>query len=569
MTVDRADARRLHAIDVAARSGDTAAWIDAVIDRYRGLLRRQVADDELAACRRQVLDRSDTLRAASRSRLGRLWAGQQLDGVFGELLRDVLARAHPDPSEVFQLNEAAKARMLLDALDGNWVQPRRDVAEQLARAEREAMAYAADVQGGTVWDEIRLTSEIALGRSRSRLDELERRYSEAAAGFTGSTPVAALSDVRAQLRPGELVLEFVIPHHPLHPAFGVWALVIGDGDTELVPLVTDPLSGSSGFVGRLTVDDRAPIDASPLGDAIIALRSAVQGENSGQAEATLRQLYSLLFDPLAEAGVSIAGYRQLTIVPHRVLHPVPFAALRDANGIGLGEHAAVNIVPSASVWSRLIARQRPLVRRFIAFANPTFDDPALKPLPGAEREADVAAGGMARAGFSVDVRARAHASEAALVASASGNGIVYFATHGSTPDAGAIDTHGIVLAAADGYDGHVTANEVRLLDLAATWTVVLSVCDSGLYRFGPGDEPLGLMPALLAAGADNVVATLWELDDSVGRRMMTQMMKRIIGEGPAAALQSVAVDEARSGGVPIRDWSAYVAVGSGYPPIVE
>jgi len=165
----------------------------------------------------------------------------------------------------------------------------------------------------------------------------------------------------------------------------------------------------------------------------------------------------------------------------------------------------------------------------------------------------------------VDVRARGLASEEALTNHAAEAGVLYFATHGSHPDGAALDLHGVHLTPTKDYDGLVTAFEIRRLDLSSTWTAVLSVCDGGLYRFGPGDEPLGLVPALFAAGVVNVVSTLWPLDDAAGRDLMVEMMDRLIDDGPAAALRAAALDYSQAGDVSVRDWAAFVVVGVGGP----
>jgi CHAT domain-containing protein len=563
MADDRADARRLHAIRVTEQAGDTTAWISAVIDRYTTRRARGATEDELRTDRATVLARADMLRGAARSRLGRLWSGQQLDHAFGVLLRDVLTNTDPDPSEVFALAESCKARMLLDSLAGHWVEPDRELGARLSELEREAMRYGDESLGGLTWDELRLGSELALG-SRESLDALEHVYSEAGVGFQGVAPIVPVDEIVDGLSASELLIEFVIPHHPLHPAVGVWAVVIARDGARLIPVLTDPMS-DSGFVGRITTDDHAPVDFSRLGEAIVTLRSSVQEDHDdARVGAVLRALHDVLITPLAEHGVTLDGWDRVTVVPHRMLHPVPFAALTDANGRRLVDRASISVAPSASAWSVVRRGQRQLKRHFVALANPTLAD--MDPLPYAEREVDEVSGRLSRNGFTVDVRARAQASESALNAHAAEAGILYLATHGNRPDGDALDMHGVHLSASDGLDGVITASEIRRLDLSAAWTVVLSVCDGALYRFGPGDEPLGLVPALLVAGASNVVGTLWPIDDTAGRDLMVRMMSRLVELGPAGALRAAEVDYSVQSDASVRDWAAYVVVGVGGPP---
>ena len=100
------------------------------------------------------------------------------------------------------------------------------------------------------------------------------------------------------------------------------------------------------------------------------------------------------------------------------------------------------------------------------------------------------------------------------------------------------------------------------MDLSAAELVVLSICDGGMYRFGPGDEPYGLLSALLAAGARNIVGPAWSIEDTQGRLLITEFYERLMAEGPAEALRRAVVSRMRAG-VEIRDWAGFVLFGAG------
>src|SRR5262249_48674437 len=172
---------------------------------------------------------------------------------------------------------------------------------------------------------------------------------------------------------------------------------------------------------RRTAVVRIPGDQQSLATRIRELRSAIAkraplaGVRS-QAEA----LYDRLLGPARE---QIAGDR-LLIVPHGVLHYLPFAALRSPAHRWLVEEFALATLPSASVL------------RYIADKRPGGDEPALVvgnpdvgaglALPWAEREARM----VARYEPGATVLVRGDATEAKVKALLGSAGLVHFATHG-------------------------------------------------------------------------------------------------------------------------------------------
>jgi len=90
----------------------------------------------------------------------------------------------------------------------------------------------------------------------------------------------------------------------------------------------------------------------------------------------------------------------------------------------------------------------------------------------------------------------------------------------------------------DSDDGILTALEVAQLDLHGTELVVLSACDSAIGEVQNGDGVYGLRRALILAGAQTQVTSLWKVSDDATRTLMVDFYRRLLtGEGRSEALR--------------------------------
>jgi CHAT domain-containing protein len=92
-------------------------------------------------------------------------------------------------------------------------------------------------------------------------------------------------------------------------------------------------------------------------------------------------------------------------------------------------------------------------------------------------------------------------------------------------------------------DGILTALEATGLNLWGTKLVTLSACDTGLGEVKNGEGVYGLRRALVLAGAETLVMSLWPVSDYITRELMTNYYKNLKqGMGRGAALRQVQLE---------------------------
>ena len=111
----------------------------------------------------------------------------------------------------------------------------------------------------------------------------------------------------------------------------------------------------------------------------------------------------------------------------------------------------------------------------------------------------------------------------------------------------------------------MTALELAGLNLWGTELVVLSACDTGRGDVKLGQGVYGLRRALVVAGAETVVMSLWKVNDDTTRELMEAYYRQLLaGQGRATALRE-AMRSLRLTQAHPHYWAPFLALGSDAP----
>ncbi|MGK4584904.1 CHAT domain-containing protein [Kitasatospora sp. HPMI-4] len=386
-------------------------------------------------------------------------------------------------------------------------------------SEDEALKYFDESRGDEILDRlVRLSAgkdnaRALLSADAAKGRELVRRMAESG-GRPGRASVEDLSTVDPELA---LFREEVDPWYG-----GIRALLAAR------ELPADPRTGEDATTspGRFLIeyhiaDDTAvvfgcgPDDTVPRATSVPitrdrfreAVRRWFGGDGDGVGprgadRGVWLEMMAPLVAPISEW--TVPG-QPIVVIPHDALHGVPLHAV-PVQGMPLGLRNPLSYAPSATVLCHIAAR---------ATTTPsTGAGPALvvdasghdRSLVFAREQARTAAealSGDRTVTLLPDAPSRGDVLRA--LRRSGGPGIVHIAGHG-TFDAQQPMMSGIPLGGRS-----LTARDIARLELRCT-LVTVGACSSGVALRRPGDELIGLARALLIAGADALLVSLWRVD---------------------------------------------------------
>jgi CHAT domain-containing protein/TolA-binding protein len=264
---------------------------------------------------------------------------------------------------------------------------------------------------------------------------------------------------------------------------------------------------------------------------------------SGNAyRATMAHLSSLYAELIAPVRQQLSA-RHLVIVPHGILHYLPFQALHDGESF-LMDCYDISFAPSAAVYALCHLRRGAPGKGSVILGVPDAHAPLIKDevesvhqvLPNSELFLGEAANHDVFYG-------RAQSSR-----------IIHIATHGTfRPDNPMFS--GVRLG-----DGYLYLYELYNLRFSAE-LLALSGCATGLNVVADGDELLGLIRGALYAGARSLLLTLWEVNDRSATMFMTAFYKLLQGATSKAMALTQAAREVREKYPHPYHWAPFVIVG--------
>jgi CHAT domain-containing protein/Tfp pilus assembly protein PilF len=315
-------------------------------------------------------------------------------------------------------------------------------------------------------------------------------------------------------------------------------------------------------------------EAKPIDDKLIYFRDNLADAETPlpQLQKSARQLDETLMQPIRQ----LLGNTK-TILLSAALNLIPFEALVDENNQYLVENYHITYLTSGRDLLRLkdkfASQQSPLIvadpfygkagekvalTRSIDLSEFTFYG-----LPGTEEEAKAIKNLLPQA----TVLTGSQATENA-VKQAKKPHILHIATHSFfKPESNLSERNpgernsplqgernvvenpllrsglvlaGVTIGQSAGDDGVLTALETTNLNLVGTKLVVLSACDTGKGDIKIGQGVYGLRRALVIAGSESQLISLWKVSDDATKDLMVAYYGRLQkGEGRSEALRQI------------------------------
>ena len=489
-------------------------WI-VLLDRAKIALaegQKSAAEDML----KKAIDVIEKQRSSINSEVGRIGFVGDKQTPYAQLAALLLAESRY--KEAFTYVERAKARALVDLLAsqkdisvrGSQPEKIKTTLAELNQAESNLTVVA---QAGNK-EEQGKTRAVVLALKK----DLQEKAPELATLVSVTTPVTA--EIQSKLSPEETLLEYYF-------------------------------AGSDWYVFILTKDTitAQKLHVADLMGNIDGFRKTITTPNSTDLSRQTQELYRQLFLPAA-AGIKT---KKLIIVPHGILHYLPFAALSNGKDY-LIDRFSIRMLPSASVLNFLQSRTNKADAGALILGNPQLDNPKYD-LKFAQDEALAIGKIIPRS----TVLLRAEATETNLKKYGGTYQVIHLAAHGIFDLDNPLNS-ALLLAKDKDNDGILRAGDLYNLSLNAD-LVTLSACETALGKVATGDDVVGFTRGFLYAGTRSLISSLWQVDDQATRDLMVNLYTNLATMSKDEALRQAQLKVKKQYPHPYY-WAAFLLTGS-------
>jgi CHAT domain-containing protein/uncharacterized protein HemY len=256
-------------------------------------------------------------------------------------------------------------------------------------------------------------------------------------------------------------------------------------------------------------------------------------------EKSLSELYEMVIQPIER---EISGKKHLVIVPHDMLHYLPFQALLSKEKKYLIESFSISYLPSATVLKYARGVNKGNRVDLFAVGNPITD---LPPLPAAEQEAQEVSALFEK---KLLLTGR-QATKTSMKSQSPKYDLLHLSTHGEMIESNPLKSN-LRFTPSERDDGKLTVSEIFDMEIKAN-LVTLSACETALVKgeggdFPQGDDLVGLSRAFIHAGAPSVIASLWMVSDESTAELMRGFYRNLKSMSKSEALRKAQLDLMKS-----------------------
>ena len=321
-----------------------------------------------------------------------------------------------------------------------------------------------------------------------------------------------------------------------HEWKGKRLVIVAPGALEYIPFAALPMPQTSGLKKEDSQSVQPLITQHeivnlPAASALAAIRS----ESAGRKRAD--RALAVLADPVFDLS------------DPRLLHAVK----RTSSSDFVKKPRPAGEAQTAPKPETALSANSELMRSIRSFAQ-TVEHGSFSRLPFSREEAEAIASLAPRNSLMKFTDFQANRSTAAS-GELSHYRMIHFATHGLL-NSEHPELSGLVLSLVDKdgnlQDGFLRMHEIYNLNLPAD-LVVLSACQTALGKQIKGEGLVGLTRGFMYAGAQRVVASLWQVDDLATAHLMKSFYRGMLVDGlrPAAALRAAQMETQKQ-----RRWSS-------------